>query len=80
MRHVDPVGGEGGFVGGPRGEGTPVVVLGYLGAEKEVAFADHLPDDVDDFEAAAAFPGGEVDVGGLEGCAQSLGGGEEVRG
>lgn len=58
MGHVDPVGGVGGFVGGPGGEGTPVVVLGDLGAEEEVAFADHLPDDVDDFEAGSALAAG----------------------
>ena len=76
------MGGEGGFVSGPGGEGTPVVVFGYFGAEEEVAFADHLPNDVDDFQpaaaAAASFPGGGGEVGGLEGGAQSVGGGEEV--
>ena len=66
------------FVGRPGGEGTPVVVFGYFCAEEEVALADHLPDDVNDFEAA--FAGGEFDVGGLEGGAEALGGGEEVGG
>lgn len=80
VRHVDPVGREGGLVGRPGGEGAPVVVLGHLGAEEEVAFADHLPDDVDDFEAAAAGGGGrgggrggKVHVGGLERGAEALG-------
>ncbi len=72
------MGRVGALVGRPRGEGPPVVVLGHLGAEEEVALADHLPDDVDDFEAASA--GREVDVGGLEGGAEALGRGEEVRG
>ena len=76
--HVDPVGRVGALVGGPGGEGAPVVVLGDLGAEEEVAFADHLPDDVDDLQSAVA--GGEVDVGGLQRGAQALGGGEKVRG
>lgn len=75
VRHVDPVGREGGLVGRPGGEGAPVVVLGHLGAEEEVAFADHLPDDVNDFEAAAAAGGGggDVHVGGLERGAEALG-------
>ena len=71
MHHVDPVGGVGALVGGPSGEGTPVVVLGYLGAEEEVAFADHLPDDVDDLEAV--FSRVQFDVGCLERGAESLG-------
>ena len=54
MHHVDPVGRKGGLVRRPGGPGPPVVVLGDLGAEEEVAFADHVPDDVDDLEAAAA--------------------------
>lgn len=78
VRHIDPVRGVGALVGGPRGEGTPVVVLGDLGAEEEVAFADHGPDDVDDAESASA--GRELNVGGLQGGAQSLGRGEEVGG
>lgn len=85
VRHVDPVGREGGLVGRPCGEGAPVVVLGHLGAEEEVALADHLPDDVDDLEAAAAGGGGggrggEFHVGGLERGAEALGRGEEVGG
>lgn len=54
MRHVDPVGRISALVRRPRGQGAPVVVLGHLGAEEEVALADHFPNDVDDFEAAAA--------------------------
>ena len=64
MHHVDPVGRKGGLVGRPSGQGPPVVVLGHLGAEEEVAFADHLPDDVDGLEAAVER--GQFDVGGLE--------------
>ena len=78
MRHVDPVSRVGGLVGGPGGQGAPVVVFGDLGAEEEVAFADHVPDDVDGFEAAVE--GGEVNVGCVEEGAQSLGGCEEVGG
>ena len=76
MRHIDPMSRVRAFIRRPSGEGTPVVVFGDFGAEEEVAFADHFPDDVDDFKPAAAFAGwGEVDGGGLESRAQSVGGG-----
>ena len=79
MRHIDPVGRISTFVRCPRGQGTPIVVLGHLGAEEEVALADHFPNDVDDFEAAACAGGG-FNVCGLERGAQFLGGGEKVDG
>lgn len=63
MRHVDPVSRVRAFVGRPSGEGTPVVVFGYFGAEEKMAFADHFPDDVNDFQSA--FPWGKFDVGDL---------------
>lgn len=76
MRHIDPMRRVRAFIRRPSGEGTPVVVLGDFGAEEEVAFADHFPDDVDDFEPAAALArGGEVHGGDLESGAQSAGGG-----
>ena len=75
----------GGLVRRPRGPGPPVVVLGHLGAEEEVALANHLPDDVDDLEAAAAVAaverrGQQVDVGGSEQGAEAPGRGQKVRG
>ena len=78
VRHVNPVSRVSAFIRSPSGEGTPIVVLGYLCAEEKVAFADHLPDDVDDFEPA--LPGGEFDVGCLKRGAQTLGRGQEVGG
>ena len=44
-----------------------------------MAFANHFPYHVDDFQAAAGA-GAEFNVGGLERRAQFLGGGEEVGG
>lgn len=79
LHHVDPVRRVGGLVRGPGGEGAPVVVLGDLGAEEEVALADHLPDDIDDLEAARRA-GVPVEVGGLERGAQPLRRGQEVGG
>ena len=63
VSHVNPVSRVSALIRSPSGEGTPIVVFGYFCAEEKMAFADHLPDDVDDFEPA--FPGGEFDVGCL---------------
>lgn len=78
MRHVDPVSRVSALVGRPSGEGAPIVVLGYFGAEEKMPFADHLPDDIDDLEPVP--PGGEFEIGRLERGAQSLGRCEEVGG